>query len=488
MILGRVTLPQPAIEEAAPPAEPGLPPAPKTGQAALLQMDHGPTLPVNAAQLLGDTPQGIPLNAPGEPLRHALIGQVEKEPSSTLWVLLGWSSKDARSAATYFKRALDLDPENPVARDGLAWALAEIGEIWPVEAPPVEVENLPQEGKTQAKRVQAGPHAKPPFSTTAAQSAPLMSAPKASTEVVHAPHVAAFNSARALGASTFPLVRPAMAGLAGQPRPHVRDFRWRSLTRFYQIPFFRNLAIATLYLLLISAAEFTTVLGNATIGIIFHATIMITLLIHGSVLQQGPFRRYLIILSLAPLIRLLSMSIPMASFAAPIMYRYVIVGVPIFLAAYFAARALGLTPNRLYFTWKGWPFQLLFSLIGFGLGFAEFYILRPASLVPSGGWFDIGMAVFILFVFTGFLEEFVFRSLLQVTGIQLFGSAAIWMISILFGVLHIGYYSVIDVIFAASVGLCFGYFALKTRSLLGISLAHGITNITLYIILPFFLH
>ncbi len=174
----------------------------------------------------------------------------------------------------------------------------------------------------------------------------------------------------------------------------------------------------------------------------------------------------------------------MAAFDIPVMYRYVIVGVPIFLAAWFANKSIGMAINRLYFTWKGWPFQLLFALVGFGLGYAEFVILKPASPLTTTAWWDIAIGCFILFVFTGFLEEFIFRSLLQVTGIQLFGPVAIWIVSLLFGILHIGYFSLIDVAFASAVGLVFGYFALKTRSLLGISLAHGITNITLYIILP----
>jgi hypothetical protein len=267
-------------------------------------------------------------------------------------------------------------------------------------------------------------------------------------------------------------------------RPKVRDFRWRTLFRFYQIPLFRNLGIAVAYLLLISAAEVITVLVDPIFGVISHALIMLALIVQGSVIQQGPFRRYLVVLALAPLIRLLSMSIPWSAIQVPGMYRYMIVGIPILIASFFAARGVGLSVNRLYLTWKGWPGQLLFSLVGLLLGSFEYIILRPEALVPSSRWTDILMGAFILFVFTGFLEEFIFRSLLQVTGIQLFGTTAIWIVSILFGILHIGYFSAFDVIFASAVGLMFGYFALKTRSLLGISIAHGFTNVTLFIIIP----
>jgi uncharacterized protein len=382
-----------------------------------------------------------PSESPPSAFRRSLFEQVEKQPqNATLWTLLGWSSADAREAATYFRRALAIDPENPVACDGLEWALAESGWVdGLVEIP----EYLPPKTKV------------PETNLSAVQ----------------------IQSARAAlrRASTHPVTRP---------RFGIRDFRWRTISRFYQIPILRNLSIAVAYLLLISAAEVVTVLVNATIGMIFHAFIMIGLIIHGSIIQQGPFRRYLVILAIAPLIRVLSLSLPLAALGVPVMYRYMIVGVPILMAAFFAARGVGLAANRLYFTWKGWPIQLLFSLSGLALGYFEYLILHPQALVPTAGWFDIGMGMFILFVFTGFLEEFIFRGLLQVTGIQLFGKTAIWIISILFGILHIGYYSIFDVVFAASVGLFFGYFALKTHSLLGISLAHGVTNITLYILLP----
>jgi hypothetical protein len=351
-------------------------------------------------------------------LRRSLFTQAEKQPDNAMpWILLGWSSADALSAAVYFQHALDIDPENTVALDGLTWA------------------------RTQIEAASAIPDAR-----------------SAAGQALEAPP-------------------------ARRTRFGIRDFRWQTLARFYYIPFFRNLGIAILYLLLISAAEMVTVLVDPTLGIILHASIMVGLLIQGSIIQQGPFRRYLIILALAPLIRLLSLSLPLAIFNIPIMYRYMIVGVPLFMAVYFSARSVGLTANRLYLTLAGWQRQLAFSLVGLVLGLCEYYILRPQALVPARG-FDIFMGVLILFVFTGFLEEIIFRSLLQVTGVQLFGGIAIWIISLLFGILHIGYFSAFDVLFASVVGLMFGYFALKTRSLLGVSLAHGITNVTLYIILP----
>ena len=57
-------------------------------------------------------------------------------------------------------------------------------------------------------------------------------------------------------------------------------------------------------------------------------------------------------------------------------------------------------------------------------------------------------------------------------------------VALLFGVLHIGYLSVLDVVFVMAVGLMFGYIVRWGGSILGVTLAHGLTNIMLFIVLP----
>jgi membrane protease YdiL (CAAX protease family) len=58
-------------------------------------------------------------------------------------------------------------------------------------------------------------------------------------------------------------------------------------------------------------------------------------------------------------------------------------------------------------------------------------------------------------------------------------------VALFFGVLHVGYQSLVDVIFVTGVGLLFGWIVLRTRSIIGVTLAHGLTNIMLFLIMPF---
>ena len=58
-------------------------------------------------------------------------------------------------------------------------------------------------------------------------------------------------------------------------------------------------------------------------------------------------------------------------------------------------------------------------------------------------------------------------------------------VSILFAVLHIGYNSLADILFVFIVGFAFGLIVLRTGSLLGVTIAHGLTNTVLFLVVPF---
>ena len=67
------------------------------------------------------------------------------------------------------------------------------------------------------------------------------------------------------------------------------------------------------------------------------------------------------------------------------------------------------------------------------------------------------------------------------------GKAAILYVSAVFAVLHIGFLSVPDVAFVFVIGLFFAWVVMKTGSILGVTLSHGITNIGLLLVRPLLL-
>jgi membrane protease YdiL (CAAX protease family) len=68
---------------------------------------------------------------------------------------------------------------------------------------------------------------------------------------------------------------------------------------------------------------------------------------------------------------------------------------------------------------------------------------------------------------------------------QLGAFGGILYVAALFAVLHMGYRSLADVIFVFAVALFFGLVTSYTGSIIGVSLAHGLTNVILYLTMPF---
>lgn len=61
------------------------------------------------------------------------------------------------------------------------------------------------------------------------------------------------------------------------------------------------------------------------------------------------------------------------------------------------------------------------GLAGIGLGYIEYLILRPEPLASAFTWTAIWLPALILLISTGFLEEYIFRGIMQVTAVQQLG-------------------------------------------------------------------
>jgi uncharacterized protein len=259
---------------------------------------------------------------------------------------------------------------------------------------------------------------------------------------------------------------------------------WSSLRDLRDQP----VPVGVFYLCIITFAEAITTMADAYFGMFFHSVVLVILLIHGSLVRRGTLRRFLLLLTLAPLIRMLSLSLPLAKLGLPVIYWYMVIGALLFIAAFVAGRVTDLAGQRIGWSWRNWPAQLVMGLSGFGLGYFEFKILNPGPLANYITWMDILVASLILLIFTGVLEEYIFRGLMQSATMQLMGKPGLVYVAVLFAILHLGYHSLADLIFVLLVGLYFGWWAWKTHSLLGASLAHGIANISLYVMFPLLLN
>ncbi len=243
---------------------------------------------------------------------------------------------------------------------------------------------------------------------------------------------------------------------------------------------------AWIYLLNLTIAELLTTLIAPRAGMIAHAVIFVLLLLHATLGSHGAQSKFLLTLSLAPLIRVLSLALPLTEF--PVSYWYVVVGAPLFLATYLTARQAHLTRRMVGLQITYLPWQIVIGLFGVLLGLVEYLILRPSPLASALRWELLLFPALSLLIFTGFLEELIFRGVLQSTAGTHLGRWGLFYVAGIFAVLHLGYRSVLDVLFVFGVAILFGLLVPRPGgSLLGVTLAHGLTNISLYLVFPFLL-
>ncbi len=245
---------------------------------------------------------------------------------------------------------------------------------------------------------------------------------------------------------------------------------------------------ALIYLLAITVAEVvtvTTITIQPVWGIASHIVILVATLLHPAIASEYRYRRLILSLALVPLIRIISLSVPLANI--PQIWWYPIIYIPLLVAAVVMMRILGYEARDTGLTLRVLPVQLAVGLSGFLFGIAEYLILAPEPFIDKLTWPEVWLPALIFLVCTGFVEELIFRGVLQKTGMEAFGWRGIIYTSLLFAILHMGFLSWVDVAFVFIVALFFSWVVKKTGSLLGVTLSHGITNIVLFLIAPFFI-
>jgi membrane protease YdiL (CAAX protease family) len=237
------------------------------------------------------------------------------------------------------------------------------------------------------------------------------------------------------------------------------------------------------YLVAMAVAEVLTALIEPRVGLVLHGVLLTTLLINTALVWRHPGHTLLLSLAFAPLIRLLSLSMPLAGF--PRVYWYFIISVPLFAATLVGLRTLGFSMQEVGLTAKALPLQAMVGLTGLTLGYVEYHILRPSPLAQGLAWGELWLPGLILLLSTGFVEELVFRGMMQQAVTKALG--VVWgvtYVAALFAVLHVGHLSLLDVAFVFVVALFFGAVKAHTGSIVGVTLAHGLTNILLFLTLP----
>jgi membrane protease YdiL (CAAX protease family) len=245
----------------------------------------------------------------------------------------------------------------------------------------------------------------------------------------------------------------------------------------------RSSAVA--YLAAVSLAEYLTAALNPRIGLPLHGLILVVLLLHGSNEQDERKRAFIWCVATAPLIRILSLTLPVSRL--PLIFWFAVISLPVFAATFAAARAVGYTRRDvgLVLRLRDVPLSLSMIVLGIGLGVGEYLILRPPPLIGHLTLEEFWLPALVLTICTGLEEELLFRGLLQRAATDVLGywRGALFA-TLLFTALHIGYLSALDLLYVFIAGGLFVLLSRAAKSIVPATCCHAGVNLGLFLIWP----
>ncbi len=230
-------------------------------------------------------------------------------------------------------------------------------------------------------------------------------------------------------------------------------------------------------------------------GLTVHILLVFALLFHSVTIQDKDTELsvFLMALSLAPLIRIFSLSMPRfwgLSSTATLPWLAV-VGIPLLTAAAAVAYVQQLHPWLIglgIYEWKDVGTQVAIGLTGIPLGFVEYTILREQAWIRGDTILEVLFGGAVIFFATGLAEELIFRGILLRRAMEVLGNrTGILFVTLVFSAMHIFFRNGADLAFVFLVGLFYALVVVKTKSLWGAIMSHTLGNVVLYLIAPFLL-
>jgi membrane protease YdiL (CAAX protease family) len=252
---------------------------------------------------------------------------------------------------------------------------------------------------------------------------------------------------------------------------------------------FGDMLPAFWYIAGIAMAELVTGMLSTTAGIILHVVIIFALMVHAAIVSPDPKSKFYVSLSLVPLIRVISLSMPLEGFT--VIARYLVIAAPLLIGAFIAIKTFKYRPSDIYFSSRNWGIQIILPATGVAFGIALYYALyrttTPPQLIDTLNLQEALIPAIILLLTTGFTLELIFRGLLQRSSIDAYGSWGWITVALAFAAIHVAGLNGAEIGIAFLMGLYFCWVVKQTGSIWGVMLAHGVANIALLLVAPFYL-
>jgi uncharacterized protein len=237
-----------------------------------------------------------------------------------------------------------------------------------------------------------------------------------------------------------------------------------------------------IYVLLFGFTEFIIYQVNYLGGLIIYFALLLGLIVHCAKTHEEKQRSLWLALGLVPLIRIISLVMPVLEIAQ--IYWYVFISIATLAGIISVMRSLNYGLDDIGLNWTDPTLQILITPVGFFLGAIGYLILKPEAIVFGLNFQMTLSPALVLLITTGFVEEMAFRGVIQ----RAAGVLGNWdwiYVSVIYTVLQIGRGSPLFCLFVFGVSLFFGWMAKKTESIVGVSLAHGLFNIGLFLVYAF---
>jgi len=217
-------------------------------------------------------------------------------------------------------------------------------------------------------------------------------------------------------------------------------------------------------------------------GIVLYFIILFSLIISSILAKVKSERNFYIALGLAPIIRIVLLAVPGILVISQYLW-YIIASIPVIAGIISLSRVINFSPDYIGLNLSKPFIQFLVTISGVGLAIVDYLILKPVAWNSTLTIQETLLPAIVLLIFTGLIEELSFRGVMQRASMAVTSYGWVFIAAV-YGVLQIWQGSILHCVFCFGVSLFFGWIVKKTRSILGVSMAHGLINIGLFLVLP----
>jgi len=217
-------------------------------------------------------------------------------------------------------------------------------------------------------------------------------------------------------------------------------------------------------------------------GLLLYSVMLILLLLY-STFRWPRQQRQMLVFTIPAVSRLMAFTLPLGSLSP--LFAQLVVAVPVGLTAVFFVSLLGQEWPALHFAWRRTPYYLFLIALGAGGGLLLFQFQQPTPLIWSSPLILL-FNIFVLVILMAFLEEWLFREIMQTALTRLWGDNLLagFVVAFFYTALSLGQgpWPFILLIFVLTLAL--SWLRRVSNSLLSVSLLHGALNLTFFLILP----